>query len=347
MKDLVPGLEDTSGLRSEELSFLSSLEEAPAAEMTPEVEEAETTETNEEAPEVELEESTPEESADEEDASEEADLAIEFVETSDGKKVKIDYNDRDRVKRAHLLARQGRVWQAERDQARAELESMKPELEDLKGVVDALEAVKDDPAELYRLITGGENWEELIEKEIQQREEIAQLTPAQLDVYNKHKLAEKREAELLRKEEAWRRKLQDAENTKLEAEKNNQQALIKGAFNEYRFANTLGDPVLEHKLDRMVFNNIKAELNGKDMGDFEIRETIKRAFDDLRGSVNVASKKVAQKSRTTKVAQATKKAAENVNKPSNETTSVREKLAKGDITSILSMENWADIVNKL
>ena len=38
---------------------------------------------------------------------------IEVVETKSGKKVRIDYADRDKVKRAHLLAAQGRVWRSD------------------------------------------------------------------------------------------------------------------------------------------------------------------------------------------------------------------------------------------
>ena len=114
------------------------------------------------------------------------------------------------------------------------MESIKPEFDEIKSVLGALEEAKDNPSELYRLTTGGEDWEELIEKEIAQREEIANLSPAQLEVYNKHRIAEKREAELQKREAAWQKKLEEAELQKAEAAKNTQSAMIKGAFNEYR-----------------------------------------------------------------------------------------------------------------
>lgn len=349
MKDLIPG--NTEGMRPDELAFLATLEEAPTEETeTPEeaVADPEPVETDEEATDHEPEEDSPETSEDQDDEPEGTpEDSIEEVTTADGKRIKIDYSDRDRIKRAHLLARQGRVWQSERDSARKELEAIKPEFDEIKGVLDALEDAKDDPAELYRLITGGQDWEELIEKEIAQREEVANLTPAQLEVYNKHKIAEKREAELRKREAAWEKKLEDAQRKEEEAARSNQSAMFKSAFNEFRFAGTLGDKVKEHKLDKKVWNNIKAELHGKDLNDFEVREIIKAEFDDLRSLINVAGKKAATKARGSKIAKATKKAAQGVNEKSNETSEVSEMLRKGDIQGILSMDNWADLVNKL
>ena len=123
----------------------------------------------------------------------EAEDDIEIVATKDGKKIKIDYSDRNSIKRAHLLAKQGRTWQAERDNAIKERDELKTYGADRDEVLQALEDAKDDIPELYRLITGGEDWEAMIENEIRQREEIAQLTPEQLEVYNKHKLNERRD----------------------------------------------------------------------------------------------------------------------------------------------------------
>ena len=348
MKDLISS---TDGLRSDEVAFLESL-----SEQEPAVDPAEET-----ANSIvnQMEEPTPEDSEDELDAEEEvsesdhdeeeesSEDAIEYVETSDGKKVKIDYNDRDRVKRAHLLARQGRVWQSERDKLQKQVDEIKPAYEELQSVMNALEEAKDDIPKLYELLTGGESWEDAIEKEIQQREEIASLTPEQLEVYNKHRIAEKREAELAKREAQWQRKLEEAEETKKRAEQDTQRSMITSAFNEYRFAGTLGDPAREHRLDKMVFNTIKSELNGMDASEAEVREIIKREFDALRSSVATNTKVNQMKSKNKKTAQATKKAAKGVNKSSNESSDIASKLAKGDIDGILSMDNWADLVSKL
>ena len=289
----------------------------------------------------------PDQSEDEDDSTESeedessAEEDIEVITTKEGKKVKIDYSDRDRIKRAHLLAQQGRVWQSERDKAQAELESMRETSVDRDAVLNALEEAKDDIPELFRLITGGEDWDAMIEDEIRQREEIAQLTPEQLDVYNKHRLNERRERELQRREAAWEEKLRQSEETKTKAEQDSQRALINGAFNEYRFAGQLGDKAQEHRLDTMVWRSVVAELNGRDVSESEVREFIKREFDALRSSITNNTRKTAKATQRKRTAKATKKAAAAATKVSSD-ASFDELLAKGDVGAILSDPNWMD-----
>jgi len=349
-------ISNTEGLRTDEVDFINSLgaldeanaeaDAAVSAEAESIVNPVEDKEPAKSEDELDASTEEPDESSDDEE-EEPTEDAIEYVETSDGKKVKIDYNDRDRVKRAHLLARQGRVWQAERDDLQRKLESIEPEYNEMKSVWATLEEVQDDIPELYRLITGGGDWEERIEQEIQQRDEIAQLTPAQLEVYNKHRIAEKREAELKKREEAWQRKVEEAEQAKQQAEADKQRSMINSVFNEHRFAGTLGDKAREHRLDKMVFNTIKSELNGKEVSQAEINELIKREFDLIRSSMSETTKQVKTKNHKNKVAQATKKAAENVNKSSNDLESLREQLSSGNIDGLFARDDWADLVDKL
>lgn len=349
MSGLISGLGDL-GLDQNELKELEGLfgEESALSEEV--IEEETPIEDSDEAPEtddVELDdegkESDPEDSEDEVDALE----AIEIIETKDGKTVKIDYNDRDRIKRAHLLARQGRVWQSERDELKSKYETLEASSSENGELVDLLNKHVDDIPELYRLITGGEDWDAMIDETVRQREEIAQLTPEQLEVYNRSKLAEKRERQLDRREAEMASKLEDSENTRTQAEINTQRAMINSAFNEYRFHGTLGDKVQEHRLDKMVFNTIRTELNGKDVGEPEVRELIKREFDLLRSSIGQQSKKVAQTTNKKRVAAATKKAAEKATGKSSAEKTFQERLDKGDIGSILSDGNWMDMLKKL
>jgi hypothetical protein len=295
--------------------------------------------------------SEPEES-DSEDDSEEAeedesaaDDDIEIVATKDGKKVKIDYSDRDRIKKAHLLARQGRIWQSERDNALKEIETLREHSSSNDEVLNALEEAKDDIPELFRLITGGEDWDAMIEEEIRQREEIAQLTPEQLNVYNKHKLNERRDRELARREAEWEKKLQEAEDTRTKADQDTQRALINGAFNEYRFHGQLSDKNKEHKLDQMVWNNVVRQIDGKDLSESEVREFIKREFDVLRSSIIDNTKKKAVSTKRKKVAKATKKAAAAATKVSHE-SSFDDLVNNGDVAAILSDPNWMDKIDK-
>ena len=142
-------------------------------------------------------------------------------------------------------------------------------------------------------------------------------------------------------------KLEASENTRTQAEANTQRAMINSAFNEYRFHGTLGDKVQEHRLDKMVFNTIRTELNGKDVGDPEVRELIKREFDLLRSSIGQQSKKVAQTTNKKRVAAATNKAAEKATGKSSAEKTFQDRLDKGDLSSILADGNWMDMLNKL
>lgn len=295
--------------------------------------------------------SEPEESEEDGDSEEaeddesKAEDDIEIIATKDGKQVKIDYSDRDRIKKAHLLARQGRIWQSERDNALKENEALKESSSSNAEILETLEAVKDDIPELFRIITGGEDWDAMIENEIRQREEIAQLTPEQLNVYNKHRLNEKRDRELARREAEWEKKLQDAEDTRTKADQDTQRALINGAFNEYRFNGQLNDKVKEHKLDQMVWNNVVKQIDGKDLSESEVREFIKREFDVLRSSIIDNTKRKAATTKRKKVAKATKKAAASATKVSND-KSFDDHINSGDVAAILSDPNWLDKIDK-
>lgn len=190
---------------------------------------------------------------------------LEFSVTDDkGKrKVKVDLNNTEQLKKTLAAAYGFRKMQAERDNVSSKLKEIEPKYTELKQGWDALEnAYQNGGVEGLIDLLGGKKgyyseWKKgELEKELR---------------YQNASDAEKREIELreklerLEKESSLREKraAEEAERAVAEREEAQLRSLesqVAPAFNKHRFAGTLGDSSKEARLDKAIWDQALATL---------------------------------------------------------------------------------------
>lgn len=184
---------------------------------------------------------------------------FEIIKAAD-KQIKIDFNDRKRIKQAFAAEAGMRKFQRERDEARKQVEQAEPlrkkaedydkldELYQTKGVAGVVEQ-----------LTGGKSLDDLVQERID-RLILQQEDPnkaAQLD-YEEKLAEERRQRELLE-----RRMTEVTEQTRAERdsiEEAKLEGMIKPVFAQYSFAGKFGDPDAEHQMDEALWNQAFARL---------------------------------------------------------------------------------------
>lgn len=253
----------------------------------PDVDEAE------EKEEKDSDEDAPEPEEDEEPSEED----IEYV-PANGKKVKVDFKNRDHIKKTYALAALARPMQARADKAVAELESLKSETAEDTEILNRLDELVEagDDEGIYRLVTGGKNLVDLFGQWQEEQGKLAEMSPEELEAYKDRQEVERRKQELARREAAIEARERDAESKLSKSELQEQQSWVNSAFNKQRFAGTLGDKSREQRLDNMVFNSVKATLSSMEAVSPEvINDVIKHEFDAIRGTLDKTVEKKASK----------------------------------------------------
>lgn len=227
----------------------------------------------------------------------------EIVVTDDAgrRKLKVDYKDRVKIKKAFELAAGFRKHQAERDRAIArakELETIVPEHTDLKKTMSALEQAfdKDGVAGIVNLLAKKPgSYEAFIEAEIARRDRKANASPAELKQIELEERLERSERERAAKDKEVQEYLEKGKTERELAEKRSAEAVLHPTFNKYRFAGTLGDEALEGRLDSAIWEQSRAELS-KLPDDVEITPAmVDKTFREIAGSFRKAIKGQAEK----------------------------------------------------
>jgi hypothetical protein len=232
---------------------------------------------------------------------------VEFIKAA-GKQIKIDYNDRARIKRAFAGEAGMRKFQRERDDLTKQVESLKESAESynkldeiyqtqgVAGVVEKLE---------------GRTLDEIVQERIdrmilehEKPEEAARLK------HEEELAAERRQREALQRKmeselERSRAEREAAEETKLEG-------MIKPVFTRYSFSGKLGDETAEHQMDQALWNQAIDRLEALP-DDIELTPAlVRREFRAVANTFNKIINKQAE-SQTQKISRAKKTAAaENV-----------------------------------
>lgn len=309
--DAIADFQSDMGI-SESDSAPESVNEQPVEEVA-EVE-AENLDEGELESEVAAEDS---EAVDEEEPAEEAEPELPSVEyvKADGKKVKIDYNDRDHIKRVYQKYVAQTRYQSERDAARKELADFKEASSKDREVIELLNSNIDDPEEMYRLFTGGKSLRDQFKEWQQEEDKVHLMSAAEKKAYFSAKEVEKRQKELEKKEAALQRKLAESEEKETAANRANQQALVNSSFEKYRF-NEIDDPVRAQQLDERLWNDAKMKLLKYDSINKEIIEKeMKETAEALRSLIGGFQKKEQKKAVAQKKTAAKKAAAKAVAEP--------------------------------
>lgn len=289
-------------------SYLNSPAEEPAEEATAE-DAVEEQKSSEEVPASD----DADEPAKPVELSEEKD--VEYVAVTDHtgkrKKIKVDYSDKNKIRKAFEMAGGMRKFQAERDSIKKEFEEFKETAGQKASSFDKLEEIyqdegfsglvnflEDDPQAFDRLV------DEALELRNAGPEAIAQHEQS-LEAKRKSRAEQKRLAELESREKGLQEREEAMEEARLESQ-------IHPAFDRYRFAGKLGDADQEYMLDEMVWNNALKKLEDYPedvpLTQALIDKEFRNVANKVRKLVNVQAKK-----QTKKIIKETKKeAAENV-----------------------------------
>jgi hypothetical protein len=238
-------------------------EPEPIEEGSTMVEEVETPveeETSTEEVEAPAEDESPEE------VSDEAPEDIEWIKAG-GKKVKVDYTDRARTKKAHELAAGFREMTASRDTIQKEFDSYKEEVASKIEVLDILNQHKDDPAELVRLFTGGKvDLEEWRQAQNAHEEKLSLMSDDELAAYQRQINDRVKDERIAALEAKIERSQADQEAATTSAREIERRHTLENAFNKYRMAGKLGDPMMEEALDNGLWPQFKAAMDKRRKG---------------------------------------------------------------------------------
>ena len=286
----------------------------------------------------------------EQDAQSESDEAdsVEYIkitdETGRKRKLKIDYSNRDHIRKAYQQAAGMRKFQAERDKARKELESVQTDLQGVNALNEAY--AKGGVPALAELIGGEGAWKKLISKELAKAQIREHGSEDEVRELERQESAERERREL----EALRRErdefLKQAEQERKSSEAARTTAMIEPAFNKYRFAGKLGNADREHVLDRMVWRDAREELsalveNGTELTPALVEREFRKAAAALGETVRDRTK-LAEKKR---ISQKRKQAAEHIQKPDGKSTRpIRGGRSKSELMDALKNKSISEIM---
>lgn len=245
--------------------------------------------------------------------------AKEVILVTDDKgrrKVEVDFNNKDEVKKYVQMAFGARKWQAERDQAiqsRKQLETQLAEKDKITATLEATWAERGHEG-LVDLLAGKQGaFQDLVNKEIQKREFLKNASPEEIESFRAREAAEahKREVEKMRKENEDFRKQIAAE--KEEADLRAMESRVHPAFDKYRYAGKLGDEHDEQLFDTMLWNTTIDRLTEyENQGQAITPEMIQNEFREVSARLNKRIGVQAEKTVAKVMEQKKREATENV-----------------------------------
>ena len=206
--------------------------------------------------------SAPEE-VQEADKPEERDTPTEDIEwiKVDGKKVKIDHNNRTHNKKAYELAAGFRAKTVEFDNLKKEFEAHKESVVKESQVMNILNENKGDINELVRLFTGGEtDLEQWRQAKNAEEEAIATMSEDEFAAYQRQVNDQKKDAEI----EALKAQITNIEetgaNTSAEHETKRRNDLVSSTFSRYMFRGKMEDQVNAQTMDDMMWHSFNRAM---------------------------------------------------------------------------------------
>jgi hypothetical protein len=191
---------------------------------------------------------------------------VEYLEVTgeNGKtKVKVDWSDRDSIKRAISLSVGARKWQAERDQLKSKYDSVAKEAGEYKESWAQVEQAfkKEGVAGLVDLFEGRQGaydeWKQReVDKELMRRD----ASPAELERLEMMERIEKLQRESSRTKQEAEAREASAKAAQEVAVRERLEASINPAFDKVRFSGTLGDAALETRLDKGIWSDAMDQL---------------------------------------------------------------------------------------
>lgn len=247
---------------------------------------------------------------------------IEFLELTDEtgrRRIKIDWSNRDAIKKAVSMAAGARKWQAERDQLKAKLESQEKSGKDVQEAWDAVsKAYESQGIEgLVDLLAAEQGaYQKWMQNQLQKELAKRDASPEELERMQLKERLDRMERE--RQVEAKRLKEREEliAQERAAAEQAQLQSVVNPAFDKVRFAGTLGNEQLEDRLDRTVWSeaidilaNIEEQQGRNAVTPAVTRKVFQEVAESLRGALQVKAKEEAAAASEVRKAQAATKVA--------------------------------------
>lgn len=232
------------------------------------------------------------------------------------KKIKVDWNDKEKLKKYVQMAHGARKWQSERDQALSAKSEIEGKLKELSSNWETLENAYQSGgvSALVDLLEGRQGafteWEQA---RIDRYNFLQKATPAQRELFEAKERESQRETELarIRKENEDFRSSVLAE--KEAASLKSLEGTVHPVFDRYRFADKLGDADTETMFDELLWNNALKRLEpyeekGVPLTADLVEKEFKAVSTALRKRINVQAEKKAAKAVEQKKREATENA---------------------------------------
>jgi len=267
--------------------------------------------------------------------------------------IEIDYEDREGIKNAYLMARGARKWQAQKDETEKKFTALDTEHRNLKSNWEALEQAfsKQGVEGVIDLLEGRSGaYQAHLEQQLRRAEFLKNATPEEKANLEAREIAAKQARELERERAENKKFREDMQKERETAELRSLESRLHPEFEKYRFRGKLGDTTDEHMFDEMLWTTALKKLEPYEEKGLEITpEMVSTAFrsvsQSLRKRIVSHGEKVAQKAVETKKAQAAERVQSTVSSTyeGGKGKSAREEalglIQKGDLASVF--KQWS------
>jgi len=262
------------------------------------------------------------------------------------KKLQINYEDKEAIKKQALLAHGARKWQHERDTAKKQYEDINPKYQELQAQFGKLEDAyaSGGVQGLVDLLDGDGAHDKYQQSLIERHETRKNASAEELARMDEREQSNKQSSAFEKLQQEMQELREQTEQSKNDAAFDAVSALVTPAFDKFRFDGKLGDSVQEHRLDTMLWNEVSENLAAAEEAGTPItREAARREFrkvsSDIRKMITVQGERKAKKTIAKKKEEATAHAQKRVinGVQSNRSAdALRAAVKGGDIGGILS-----------
>lgn len=271
------------------------------------------------------------------------------------RKVEIDFENRDAIKKAYEQAAGMRKFQAERDQTLQKAKQVEDRLAAREKDWGALEqAFSKGPEHLFDVLNGGQgSFRKFIDQEVQKARFLETASPDEIKALKAQESADltRRELENIRRENADFKKQVSEEREA--AEMRNVESRVNPTFEKYRFASKLGDEATEHMFDEMLWTSTLKKLEAYEEQGLELsRELVDSKFRETADAIRKQIGRQAEKKAGKVIEQKKQEATENVQAKiksgysrGGEAEDLKKHIQNNDTASIF--KNWGSFKKHL
>ena len=263
--------------------------------------------------------------------------------------LEVDYQNREAIKKAYLMAHGARQWQTARDETTKKLTQLDSEHKALRTNWDALEgAFRNKGVEgVVDLLEGSEgSYRTHLEREMKKAEFMRNASPAERKALEEGERATAASRELEKIREENKKFREDIEKERETAETRNLESKIHPNFEKYRFKGKLGDAADEHTFDEMLWNSALRRLEPFEEQGLDITpEMVEREFrtvaQTLRKRIAGYGEKVASRTIENKKERATQEVQSKIisgQQPGDARKEAMDMISNGNLAGVF--KNW-------